>query len=83
MKEDSNQSHKVVDLNNGKGAVYSDKGAYYMNRRKHPKIGIRKMNKEDHKKLDAGMDKLLGKPVCEVCGKEVLWKRTRCDEHSE
>lgn len=75
------QSHKVVDLNNGKGAVYSAKGEYYMKRRANPKSGIRKQGPGDKALFDKGADILYGKDQCQTCGAGVLWKREFCDDH--
>lgn len=69
--------HKLPD-----GRFISDKGKYYMDKRdKHPKEGIRTYIAGEDEKFAETHKKVFGTYTCEVCGVEVLFKRTRCDKH--
>lgn len=71
------------DLNGGKPHM-TDKGKFYTEKRKRlPKEGPREYNVQSERSYNSGYDKVFGVPVCEVCGKEVLRGRNRCDNHKD
>lgn len=68
--------HKVGDK------LISDKGKWYQDKAKRPpKEGARAFIPESERAFDSNYQAIWGTHTCEVCGAEVLFKQTRCDEH--